>query len=77
MKCVCDGRDIQPGFVRLADYRKQFFHLSMKEKQSLKFVKSDQALTALPNRVGGAEWHMPYSLYVGFHNFLRPDAPDD
>jgi hypothetical protein len=65
------------GFANHADYRKRFFHLSMNERQSLKFVKFSQAPQPYQNRVGGLMWHMPCSLYVRFHNFLRQDAPDD
>ena len=65
------------GFANQADYRKRFFHLSMNERQSLKFVKFRQAPQPYHSRVGGMMWHMPCSLLVQIHIFLRPDAPDD
>jgi hypothetical protein len=51
-------------FVNPADYRNRFFHLSMNEKRSSKFVKSSQNPQPCQNRVVGLKWHMPCSLFV-------------
>jgi hypothetical protein len=58
------------------DYRKQFFHLSMKEAQSSTcFMPTRLSRPADMESEEGVR--SPCSLHAEFHNFLRPDAPDD